>query len=173
MSIKDNVCTISGMRPHKLPQGLNLAKLQERLEEAIRQSVAAGYMKFQTGMAMGADIWASEIILRLKEEFPGVRLRCCLPCETQSDRWSGGWRERYFRILSAADEVTCLQDRYTSGCMQQRNCHMVDGSSRLIAVYDEASGGGTAQTVNYARGKGLAIVIINPLGFRQLEASGC
>jgi len=48
MSIKDNVCTISGMRPHKLPQCLNLAKLQERLEEKIRQSVAAGWRQEKT-----------------------------------------------------------------------------------------------------------------------------
>ncbi len=162
MSGKDKVCTISGLRPHKLPMELNLALLLNKLEYEIRKSIFLGFTTFQTGMAMGVDIWAAEIILKLKEKFPDIRLICYLPCETQADRWLVDWREEYINILTKADEVICLQMNYTTGCMQRRNQKMIDSSSRLIAVHDLSSSGGTAQTIYYARKQGLDVVIINP-----------
>jgi len=162
MSGKEKVCTISGLRPHKLPCELDLTLLQNKLEYEIRKSVFLGYTTFQTGMAMGVDIWAAEIILRMREKFPDMRLVCYLPCEAQADKWLVDWREEYIKILAKADEVICLQTNYTTGCMQRRNRKMIDNSSRLIAVHDLASSGGTAQTIYYARNQGLDIVIINP-----------
>ena len=39
---------------------------------------------------------------------------------------------------------------------------MVENASHLIAVYDEKQGGGTKYTIDYARKKGLNIIIIEP-----------
>ena len=162
MPEKDRICTISGPRPYKLPSRLDLSELLLKMEEEIRKSAAQGYMAFQTGMAMGVDIWAAEIVLRLKSELPEIRLVCCLPCKTQADGWPNDWRERYMALLDRADDVVCLQAHYTDGCMQRRNCRMIDTSSRLIAVCGGASAGGTAHTVNYAKKQGIDIVMINP-----------
>ncbi|MDP4109397.1 MAG: SLOG family protein [Bacillota bacterium] len=150
------------MRPHKLPGKFDLSGLLSRLEEEIRKTVLQGCDTFQTGMAMGVDIWAAEIIIKLKSEYPRIRLICCLPCETQADNWPDEWREKYFDTLVKADEVVCLQKHYTAGCMQRRNRAMIGNSSRLIAVHDKISAGGTAQTINYAKTKGLKVFIVNP-----------
>jgi len=164
MTKQEKTCTISGMRPFKLPDDLDLSKLLRRLKEEIRASIRQGYTDFQTGMAMGVDIWAAKIVLRLKkEENPDLRLCCCLPCETQADEWKKAWRDEYYYILSEADEAVCLQKQYSAGCMQKRNRMMVDSSSRLIAVYDGSPAGGTAQTVAYARQQGLQIALIDPM----------
>jgi uncharacterized phage-like protein YoqJ len=162
MSEKDITCTISGMRPCKLSNELDISGLLNRLEHEIRQSIFLGYAAFQNGMAMGADIWAAEIVVRLKAEFPHIRLIGCLPCETQADRWTDEWRERYFNALAAADSVLCWQAHYSAGCIQRRNRRMIATSSRLIAVHDGASSGGTAQTVRYARTDGLDVVVVDP-----------
>ena len=53
MSNKEITCTVSGMRPFKLPKELDLPKLLSRLEEEIRKSVLLGYTDFLTGMAHG------------------------------------------------------------------------------------------------------------------------
>jgi uncharacterized phage-like protein YoqJ len=47
--------------------------------------------------------------------------------------------------------------------MLKRNRYMVDHSSVLIAVFDGVLGG-TMQTINYARKKGLEIIEIRPCG---------
>jgi len=163
MQEKERVCTISGMRPQKLPGNLDSCRLLSRIDEEIRRSIAEGYTAFQTGMAMGVDIWAADTVRNLKSIYPEIRLVCFLPCETQADGWTEGWRGKYFDTLAAADDVACLQAHYTAGCMQRRNRKMIESSSRLIAVYDGISLGGTAEAVHYARERGLDVVVINPL----------
>ena len=38
------------------------------LEEKIREAIDDGFVTFISGMAWGVDIWAAEIVLRLKAE---------------------------------------------------------------------------------------------------------
>ena len=163
MSDKDITCTVNGMRPHKLPVGMHLDKLLKQIECEIRQSLTRGYALFLSGMAMGVDIWAAQIIIKLKKEFPNIRLICYQPCETQASRWTVEWRKTYFDVLAQSDEVICLQGNYSAGCMQRRNLRMIDGSSRLITVYDGVTKGGTAHTIGYAQNQGVDIIQINPL----------
>ena len=163
MTLQKHTCTISGLRPHKLPCDLDLPTLLGKIEDEIRKSVALGYTVFQVGMARGVDIWAAKIVLKIKREFPAVKLKCYRPCDTQADNWDEEWREEYFNILAVADDVICMQRKYSDGCMRRRNERMIDYSSRLIAVYDGKSIGGTRQIIEYGRGWGLDIVIINPL----------
>ncbi|MGN1099694.1 MAG: DUF1273 domain-containing protein, partial [Christensenellales bacterium] len=73
------------------------------------------------------------------------------------------------RLLSVADKVTYVSDRYTLSCMQKRNEYMVDESDMLLAVWNGIEKGGTFNTVAYARKKGIGIEIIDltPLNFRN------
>ena len=54
---------------------------------------------FISGMAMGVDIFAAEAVLKLKEKYPQIKLECAIPCETQANKWSEGWRNRYFDTI--------------------------------------------------------------------------
>jgi hypothetical protein len=56
----------TGHRPHKLhqPESVVIAALEEKIREAIDD----GFVTFISGMAWGVDIWAAEIVLRLKTE---------------------------------------------------------------------------------------------------------
>ncbi len=59
-------CCFSGHRPEKLSWNDDDVKVW--LEKEIRQAIADGYITFLSGMARGVDIWAAEIVLRIKEE---------------------------------------------------------------------------------------------------------
>ena len=163
MSQKDKTCTISGLRPHKLPIGTDMRIFMCALEREIRKSISEGYNTFLSGLAMGADIWAAQIIIRLKKEYDDLYLICFQPCETQADNWSAEWRRHYFKVLELSDYVLCLQENYSANCMHLRNIRMIDSSFRLIAVHDGISKGGTAHTINYAKNQGLEVIKINPL----------
>ena len=164
--MKEITCTFTGLRSRKLSKLLGNTKLSQAIETEVRAAISAGYIIFQSGMAMGVDIIAAELVHKLKQEFPHIRLHCYLPCETQANNWTEDWRERYFNICAEADEVYCLQTVYTNGCMQHRNRVMIYCSSRLIAVYDGVSAGGTAYTIKYATDKSLNITMINPFDFQ-------
>lgn len=100
---------------------------------------------------------AAQAVLHLKAEFSHIKLILVLPCKNQADRWSRKDRIIYEDIKHRADKVVYISDYYTRECMLQRNRHLVDCSSFCIC-YLTRNSGGTAYTVNYAKGKAVPIV---------------
>ncbi len=147
-------CSFTGHRPEKLT--VSEDEIKAALESKIRAAIQDGYQTFISGMARGVDIWAAEIILRLRAEGQLVRLVCAVPYEGFETRWSAAWRGRYRCVLDEADSVRYISDGYCPACFQIRNEWMVDHSSRVIAVYN-GSGGGTRNTLKYAAARGLSI----------------
>lgn len=156
------ICGFTGHRPQKLPWGQReedprCLALKILLEQAVKQAVQRGAETFLCGMARGCDTYFAEAVLRQREQLPELRLEAVIPCPGQADRWSREDRARYEGLLRQCDGLTVLQAAYTEGCMQRRNRVMVDRSQLMITVYD-GSGGGTGQTVAYAKSRGVELL---------------
>ncbi len=162
-----SVCCFTGHRPQNLPFGFNeeeesCKKLKALLFKAIVTLITKYDVDyFISGMALGVDMYAAEIVLEVKKTYPHIKLEAAIPCETQSTKWSESFRNRYYNILSECDKETLLQTQYTSDCMQKRNQYMIDKSDYVIAVWD-GKPSGTGSTVNYAKQKNKKILTINP-----------
>ena len=117
---------------------------------------------FITGMALGVDMYAAEIVLDLKSKYPHITLESAIPCETQAIKWSVASRERYYNIAAKCDKETMLQREYTPDCMDKRNRYMVDHADYILAVWNGCPSG-TGNTVRYAHKKGKSIIVINPV----------
>ena len=126
------------------------------LEEAIIESIKNGYRYFGAGGALGFDTMAALTVLRLKRQYPHIKLILVLPCENQTRNWKTADIEKYEHIKSQADKVVYVSKEYTSDCMHRRNRHLVDNSSLCICYLTKQSGG-TAYTVEYAVKNGLRI----------------
>lgn len=152
---RSKVACFSGHR--KLPE--DCYELQADLERAIIELIERGVIFFGNGGAVGFDALAATTVLKLKEDYPHIRLVMVLPCppEQQSLKWNDDQKKRYYEILEQADKVRILSPQYTDGCMLDRNRHMVDNSAYLICYLRQHSGG-TFYTVNYAERKGLEIL---------------
>lgn len=70
-------CCFTGHRPEKLSMPED--KIIAALEHAIRAAIEDGYQTFISGMARGVDLWAAEIVLRLRDAGEPVRLICASP----------------------------------------------------------------------------------------------
>lgn len=79
-------CCFSGHRPEKLSATEETVKawLSNRIDDAI----ADGYRTFITGMAMGVDIWAGQLILEKKKTVPDLHLIAAEPWPAMPSRWS-------------------------------------------------------------------------------------
>ena len=145
----------TGHRPHKLhqPESFLIAALEAKIREAIDD----GFVTFISGMAWGVDIWAAEIILRLKTEGHPIHLIAAVPYEGFEKSWDEDWKSRYKSVLDSADLVKYICPHYHRGCFQVRNEWMVDHSARLIAAYTGEKGG-TKNTVDYAARKGVQTI---------------
>lgn len=155
--LKLHRCCFTGHRPEKL--FLIDSEIIKELEKEICRAVADGFTTFISGMARGVDIWAAEIVLKLRKKNKQIHLICASPYEGFETRWSADWQKRYRKIMKKADYVKFVSPNYSLSCFQIRNEYMVNHSNRVIAVYN-GEAGGTRNTLNYAKKKGIEIIVI-------------
>jgi len=148
-------CCFTGHRPDKLI--ISEKAVIRALEKEIRIAIQDGYNVFLTGMAMGADLWAAEIVIRLrkKEKLP-LKLIAASPFEGFEQRWPVAWQKRYNAVMAEADLIRFISPCYHRDCFQARNIFMVNHASRVIAVYNGEKGG-TKNTIDYAIRNGIPV----------------
>ena len=155
--------SFTGHRPNKLPYFSEddpmCEQLKERLKKQIVKLIDEGAEEFCSGMALGVDTWAAEAVLELKETYANIRLTAVIPCPDQAKSWTKEDQARYQSILSRCDQKIMTSKQYIKGCMQKRNCALVNMCDVLIAVFD-GTAGGTKNTVDYAKSKNKRIEIV-------------
>lgn len=171
------VCAFTGHRPNSFPWGYNetaqdCVLLKKVLAEQIASLVDDGVTGFISGMALGVDLWAAQIVLDLRKKNPAVKLCCALPCEGQEKKWPAKTQEQYRNILQQADKTVYVSRTYTSSCMLDRNRWMVNHSTILLAVYNGAYKSGTGMTVRYAQDKHRRIIRIDPITREVTDFNG-
>ena len=120
-----------------------------------------GYTDFYAGGALGWDMIAEESVIALKEKYHFIKLDLVLPCssEEQTSKWNRKQKERYLRILSAADSIEYISEHYEDDCMKKRNQRLVDLSECCLCFWNEENrASGTSQTVRMALDKGIEVL---------------
>jgi len=170
MTIEKNetVC-FSGYRPDKF--GFQLHESSEYysmllgyINLSIISSIEDGYTTFLCGMAQGFDILCGETVAGLKRiepSFGHISLIAVLPYKNHGNGqlWNGEWTKRHKDLITRADRVVNLSEKYYQGCFHERNRYMVDNASRLICFWD-GKAGGTAHTRGYAVKQGVEVINI-------------
>ena len=100
--MKDKTACFTG---HRDIPPLKRPGIKHRLEREIERSIQAGYVYFGAGGALGFDTLAAQMVLKLKERYPDIKLILVLPCKTQTSGWKQTDIDEYERIKAAADKV--------------------------------------------------------------------
>lgn len=162
-------CVITGHRPTRFKFKYNekdkrCQRIKKCLQEQLIRLYHQGVRCFWVGGAMGVDMWAAELLLRMKEQqaYQDVELCLALPFEGYNADWDDWHRKRMDFICRYAEKVLVLGEMPSSESYKKRNYYMVEQAGHMIAVYDNAHNmrSGTQQTVNYAKKKGLQIIYI-------------
>ncbi len=155
----EHAVSFTGHRPERLD--MSEEKVFSWLDEQIRKAVDDGYTDFITGMQRGVDIWAAELVMKLKEERKDVSIRlfAAVAFRGMENQWEKDWQKRYHAILKASDDITYVSDRPGRAAFFKRNEWMVDRSSKILGVYTGAPGG-TKETIIYARNHGKDVILI-------------
>lgn len=163
-------CCFTGYRPEKFPFSFEkdtgeVNVFENKLYSTVFSLASEGVTRFYCGMAEGFDIVSAEVVLDLREGIKNtsVELIAVVPFKHQAERFSHHWKERYDKILEAADKVIILSDKYFTGCFAKRNCYMVDNSD-IVVTYFDGKAGGTGSTLNYAKRQGKRIVNVAEYG---------
>ena len=144
-------CSVTGHRI--MEKDIENIPLKETFIKLIKDG---GYDTFLIGMALGFDTLCFQVLEKIREE-ENIKLIACVPCKSQAERFTYVQKKEYQRMINSADEIVLISEKYTSDCMKKRNEYLVDNSSVIIS-YLRRDFGGTLQTVNYARKKGIKII---------------
>ena len=169
---KERACAITGHRPSrfkfKYSEDYALCKkIKANMLEVFRKlHDEKEVRRFYVGGALGVDMWAGELILRLKEQ-PGygdIELVVVLPFEGHDSKWDERSKRRMDFLLRMCSDCVVIGKEDCRENYIKRNCYMVDHADYLVAVYDNERNlrSGTMQTVRYAQNKGITISFVNP-----------
>jgi len=155
----------TGHRPKDL-NGYNPEDNKEllwKLHNVIVEHIEMGLETFITGMALGVDQWAAQIVLKLKEKYPHIKLVAAIPCKNQSKKWVKESQLLWQEIIDKCNNYHYVTEtEYTPACMQLRNIWMLDNSKYVIAIWSGKENGGTYNCVKSAKEKQRIITEIKP-----------
>lgn len=152
---KIHTCAFTGHRPERL--SFPESDVVAWLEKEIRTAISRGYSTFISGMQRGVDLWAAEIVLRLRDAGENIHLIAAAPFKGVESHWDEEWQRRYRDLADKADEVVYVSAKPGRIAFFLRNHYMVDHASYLLAVYS-GGGGGTLETMKYAKSKGIEVI---------------
>ncbi len=142
---------------HRQIDEKHIVALPELLKAEIARQAEEGAVHFRAGGAIGFDTLAALCVLEQKRQYPHIKLDLILPCRDQDAAWSEQDRHAYRFVLSQADSVIFVRERYGEGCMLERDRRLVQGSDVCIAFLTKSKGG-TAYTAAYALKSGLEFI---------------
>lgn len=167
----DKSLAFTGHRPQSLygfdfnENNLKIIRLMKVMIE--RYIIKRGVTTFISGMALGVDQWAAQIVIELKKKYPNIKLVCAIPCQNHSSRWSKEQVFTYNNILKKADYVHMVSDEpYAPYLMIVRDKWMVDHAKYTFAVWNGKESGGTWKTIQYARDRQRSIVRLDTNEFK-------
>ena len=130
------------------------------LEPEIRRAVADGFDTFITGLALGVDTWAAEIVIKLINEGEKIHHISAVPFEGVENNRTEEDIARFKFIIDNSDGTYYISDHPSRKAFQKRDRWMVDHAERIIAVFN-GTRGGTAYTIDYAKSLGKEVVMLS------------
>lgn len=154
MDKRAQTCCFSG---HRNLSSTDRELIEQQLEPILIRLIESGVIYFGAGGALGADTCFELAVLKLKRQYPHIKLILVLPCHSQTQGWKEEDIRIYEEIKQSADKVVYTAQEYTPGCMHKRNRHLVDHSSVCVAFLKKPEGG-TKYTWDYACQSGLTMI---------------
>jgi len=160
--MKETVISFSGHR--KL--GNKVLAVEVFLVTIIRHLIEThDKVTFIFGGALGVDTMASEIALKLRDEYPhkDVQVHLYLPCVGFESVWQERDRQVLYSQMEKANFWKYVDQRNYIAPYQlmNRNKAMVNDSVGTVAVWN-GSKSGTSNCVQYAKQKARHLLIYNP-----------
>lgn len=165
-------CAIAGPKPTRFKFGYKednslCRKIKKAMMRQFRRLYSKkGVRRFYIGGALGVNLWAGELLLKLKEEpgYEDMELIVVLPFPGHDTKWDIRSRKRLEHLVQNSKEHLTVG---TGDCRESYialNRYLIDHADYLVAVSERnvAAETDSFQVTAYAREKGLGIMFIHP-----------
>lgn len=98
------------------------------MKEEIIKLYETGVTCFYVGGSLGVDLWAGEIVLRLKEQpgYEGIELVLVIPYEGHDFSWDERSRKRLRFLIKHSKEYLIAGEKNCRESYRKRNIYMID-----------------------------------------------
>jgi uncharacterized phage-like protein YoqJ len=150
---------VTGHRPQHLRLEVRDWVRAELDRLAVKLRDEHGTVTGISGMAIGADLWWADAVVRA-----GLRLEAHVPFPQQPDKWRDTDKAEWQRLLGHAAETTTYGTGYSVRLLHARNDGMIRACSAAVAVLDPSkTEGGTASAVRKLLAVNVPIVHVDPV----------
>ena len=148
------------------------SRLEGMIVRACNRAFEWGYkrIQFYSGMALGVDTAATEIVLGLKGKYPiEINLTAAVPCTNLELAWNKSDQEKYYQLLSQCDSIKFVsnltyQEAGGIKCLNARNrwvVNQIKNAHDMIIVIWDGQPGGTANCIADATKLNRRVIIYN------------
>lgn len=136
-------CAIMGGRLADIPFFTNkrdkrTIKIKNRIfVEMLKLILNEGVTYFMSGMELGAELYAAELVSKFKRDFPDLKLECVFPHEQQASDWPEYHRYFYYETASHCDKETFITRRYTPDCYDMRDRYLISNADFILLITAE------------------------------------
>lgn len=165
-------CVITGDKPTRFKFGYKenyslCKKIKRIMTEQIKELYEKGVTRFYIGGSLGVDLWAGEIILRLKEQpgYEAIELVVVMPFKEHDLKWDERSRKRLAFLVKHSKESLTAGDSNCKESYAKRNYYMVDWADCVLAVCDNNDmkcSSTFGKMLFYAKKRKKHIIFINP-----------
>ena len=153
-------CCFIGQRPEKIQA--SEVQVKQWLEHQICDAILyKGITTFLTGMNMGVDLWAAQIVLKKRFE-SNIHLVAAVPWSGFIRNWDQEWKETYAKVYNSADAVQFISDHFHPNVFEDRNKWMIDHSGLLIG-YCNGLSDATSNMIKYAHTSNIPVILYDEI----------
>ena len=137
--MKNIVCAVLGSKLSCLPFGYNEEEescilLKDEMREKLLSLIEKENVReFILSLGLTTSLYAAEIIISLKANFPDLKLECVIPFENLTEKWCESLRNRYFNIAELSDKEILLEKRNSSDNEEKLNTYLLNSSNLTVS----------------------------------------
>lgn len=172
------VLAISGYKPYELgiftDEHEGISFIKKAISQHLHSFMDQGLEWVVISGQLGVELWAAEVVLQLKSDYPSLKLAILTPFLHQEKRWKDETKAYYYQIVQQADFVKSITNRpYESPSqLQIKNEFIVSKSDALLLLYDDETDGSPTYYLRSAKKRqqkdGYPIYFITPTDLQFL-----
>ncbi|AOZ93439.1 SLOG family protein [Paenibacillus crassostreae] len=140
---------VTGYRAHELniydQKHKGISYIQKAMVRKLVPLIEDGLEWIITPGQYGVDLWACEVVISLKRQYPHLRCSIITAFVNQEEKWKEDKKEYYNQILRDVDYYAAVSNQPYSGSWQftARDDLLLRKTEGILLLYDEDSGEGS------------------------------
>lgn len=141
------VLLVTGYKAHELgifdTKHIGIKYIKKVLKKRLISFIEDGLDWVLISGQLGVELWAGEVVVDLKKQYPHIKLAVLTPYLNQESNWNESNKALYEFVIGQADFVDSISKREYENPTQlkQKNEYLIKKSDGLLVLYDDEKPG--------------------------------